>query len=136
MHCSPVARAVRRDHDVAAGGDHRERLARSRKKYRRAVEFRRREHHVESDVSDRSPRDSRRPREPDGSIAVRIDCELLRRLEESARIAGAHVIWMHVAETNTPAIRLYEAHGYSQQGREENYYAKGIAALLYAKPVE
>ena len=62
--------------------------------------------------------------------------ELLRRLEESARMAGAHVIWMHVAETNTPAIRLYEAHGYSQQGREENYYAKDIAALLYAKPVE
>ena len=62
--------------------------------------------------------------------------KLLRRLEESARMAGAHVIWMHVAETNTPAIRLYEAHGYSQQGREENYYAKDIAALLYAKPVE
>lgn len=62
--------------------------------------------------------------------------ELLRRLEESARIAGAHVIWLHVAETNTPAIHLYEAHGYSQQGREEKYYAKNIAALLYAKPME
>ena len=62
--------------------------------------------------------------------------QLLRRLEESARIAGAHVIWLHVAETNTPAIRLYEAHGYRQQGREEDYYANGIAALLYAKPIE
>jgi [ribosomal protein S18]-alanine N-acetyltransferase len=62
--------------------------------------------------------------------------ELLRLLEESAKSAGAHVIWLHVAETNEAAIRLYRAHGYSQQGREENYYAKGIAALLYAKPIE
>lgn len=62
--------------------------------------------------------------------------ELLRLLEESAKSAGAHVIWLHVAETNEAAIRLYEAHGYSQQGREENYYAKGIAALLYAKPID
>lgn len=62
--------------------------------------------------------------------------ELLRRLEVSAKSAGAHVIWLHVAETNTLAIRLYEAHGYCEQGREENYYAKEIAALLYAKPIE
>jgi len=65
-----------------------------------------------------------------------IASELLRRVEESAKSAGAHVIWLHVAETNMSAIRLYEAHGYSQQGREENFYAKGIPALLYAKPIE
>ena len=62
--------------------------------------------------------------------------ELLRRVEESAKSAGAHVIWLHVAESNAPAIRLYEGHGYSQQGREENFYAKGIPALLYAKPLD
>ena len=62
--------------------------------------------------------------------------ELLRRAEKSASSAGAHVIWLHVAESNAPAIRLYEAHGYSQQGREENFYAKGIPALLYAKPID
>jgi ribosomal protein S18 acetylase RimI-like enzyme len=62
--------------------------------------------------------------------------KLLRLLEESAKSAGAHVIWLHVAETNAPAIRLYQAHGYSQQGREENYYTQGTAALLYAKPIE
>jgi ribosomal-protein-alanine N-acetyltransferase len=62
--------------------------------------------------------------------------ELLRRAENSARSAGAHVIWLHVAESNTPARRLYEAHGFSQQGREDNYYAKGIPALLYAKPID
>ena len=61
--------------------------------------------------------------------------ELLRRVEESASSAGAHVIWLHVAESNAPAIRLYEAHGYSQQGREENFYVKGISALLYAKAI-
>ena len=62
--------------------------------------------------------------------------ELLRRMEESAKSAGAHVIWLHVAESNTSAIRLYLAHGFSEQGREENFYAKGLPALLYAKPIE
>ena len=62
--------------------------------------------------------------------------ELLRRLEGSAKSAGAHVIWLHVAEANTPAIRLYEAYGYSEQGRQEDYYAEGIPALLYAKRIE
>jgi len=61
--------------------------------------------------------------------------ELLRRVEESAKAAGAHVIWLHVAETNTPAIRLYESHGYRLQGRQADYYAKGIPARLYAKPI-
>jgi len=65
-----------------------------------------------------------------------IASELLRRVEASARSAGAHVIWLHVAETNAPAISLYRAHGYIEQGREENYYAEGIPALLYAKPIE
>jgi ribosomal-protein-alanine N-acetyltransferase len=62
--------------------------------------------------------------------------ELLRRVEESARSVGAHVIWLHVAEANAPARRLYEAHGFSQQGREDNYYAQGIPALLYAKAID
>ena len=62
--------------------------------------------------------------------------ELLQRVEESARSVGAHVIWLHVAEANLPARRLYEAHGFSQQGREDNYYAKGIPALLYAKAID
>ena len=62
--------------------------------------------------------------------------ELLRLVEESAKSADAHVIWLHVAETNASAIRLYQSHGYSEQGREENYYAKGIPALLYAKPIK
>ena len=62
--------------------------------------------------------------------------ELLHRVEESAKSADAHVIWLHVAEANAPAIRLYETHGYTLQGREANYYGRGIPALLYAKPIE
>jgi ribosomal-protein-alanine N-acetyltransferase len=59
--------------------------------------------------------------------------ELLRRLEGSAREAGADVIWLHVAEQNSSAIRVYEANGYLHQGKEENYYATGVDALTYAK---
>lgn len=61
--------------------------------------------------------------------------ELLRCMERSATAAGAHVIWLHVAESNAPAIRLYQTHGFTQQGREPNFYAKGIPALLLAKPI-
>jgi ribosomal-protein-alanine N-acetyltransferase len=64
-----------------------------------------------------------------------IATELLDRLEASARTAGASAIGLHVAEQNASAIRLYRAHGYHPQGREESYYAPGIAALIYAKPL-
>jgi ribosomal protein S18 acetylase RimI-like enzyme len=64
-----------------------------------------------------------------------IAAELLRRLEGSARAVSAHVIWLHVDAENAAAIRLYEAHGYVRQGREEHYYARRRAALVYAKPL-
>ena len=63
----------------------------------------------------------------------KIGRELLCRVGSSARAAGAHAIWLHVAESNIAAIRLYESHGYLAQGRAENYYAKGIPALVYAR---
>jgi ribosomal protein S18 acetylase RimI-like enzyme len=59
--------------------------------------------------------------------------ELLRRVEGSAIDAGAEAIWLHVDEANTAAIRLYEGHGYLVQGREADFYAKGIPALVYGK---
>jgi ribosomal-protein-alanine N-acetyltransferase len=62
-----------------------------------------------------------------------IASELLHRIEASSKAAGANVLWLHVAETNASAIRLYQAYGYLLQGREENYYAQGIPALAYAK---
>ncbi len=62
--------------------------------------------------------------------------ELLRRIEDSARAASAEAIWLHVHAENAPAIRLYEANGYVREGREEDYYAPGHAALIYGKPLE
>jgi ribosomal protein S18 acetylase RimI-like enzyme len=59
--------------------------------------------------------------------------ELLRRIEESARGRGAGAIWLHVESQNAGAIRLYEAHGYVCEGRRENYYARGLAGLVYRK---
>jgi ribosomal protein S18 acetylase RimI-like enzyme len=62
--------------------------------------------------------------------------ELLRRIEGSARVAGAALIWLHVEAANTGAMRLYEAHGYHCEGRKENYYPLGRAALIYRKRLE
>ena len=59
--------------------------------------------------------------------------ELLRRIEGSVRLAGAQAIWLHVDAANAGAIHLYEANGYCCEGREENYYARDRAALVYAK---
>lgn len=59
--------------------------------------------------------------------------ELLSRIERSARGAGAVLIWLHVEAANAGAIRLYESHGYRCENREENYYPKGRAALIYGK---
>jgi ribosomal protein S18 acetylase RimI-like enzyme len=61
--------------------------------------------------------------------------QLLRRMEDSAREAGAQAIWLHVDAENAGAIRLYRTHGYLCEGREEHYYARGRAALIYAKPL-
>ena len=61
--------------------------------------------------------------------------ELLTRLEQSAQAAGAAAIWLHVDTENTSAIRLYEAHGYTRQGREEHYYARHRPAYVYSKAV-
>lgn len=59
--------------------------------------------------------------------------ELLGCVEGSTRAAGANALWLHVDATNAGAIRLYEAHGYHCEGREENFYAAHRAALVYRK---
>jgi ribosomal protein S18 acetylase RimI-like enzyme len=59
--------------------------------------------------------------------------ELLARLEESARGIQAEQIWLNVDAENMGAIRLYESSGYVRQGRQENYYPEGRAALVYCK---
>ncbi|HKF46753.1 MAG TPA: N-acetyltransferase [Terracidiphilus sp.] len=62
-----------------------------------------------------------------------IGAELLNRVEESARSAGAAEIWLHVDVHNEPAIRLYQSSGYRLQGRQDHYYARHHPADLYAK---
>lgn len=62
-----------------------------------------------------------------------VGAELLRRLESSAQSAGARLIWLHVDADNSSAIRLYQAHGYQCEAREEHYYARHRPALVYCK---
>jgi ribosomal-protein-alanine N-acetyltransferase len=62
--------------------------------------------------------------------------ELLRRVEDSVRHLGARAIWLHVDSENASAIRLYESHGYTCEGRNDRYYPHGRAALIYRKPLE
>lgn len=59
--------------------------------------------------------------------------ELLERVEESARAADAARIGLHVEASNGAAIRLYEARGYVCKGRQEDYYGRERAALIYGK---
>ncbi|MGA2351008.1 MAG: N-acetyltransferase [Terracidiphilus sp.] len=61
--------------------------------------------------------------------------ELLERIERSARVAGANLIWLHVETANAGAIHLYEAQSYRCEGRRENYYPEGRTALVYVKPM-
>ena len=65
-----------------------------------------------------------------------IGAELLRRVEDSSRAAGASVLWLHVDTRNEDAIRLYSAHGFQPEGRQEHYYARGLAAEIYVKSLE
>ncbi len=62
--------------------------------------------------------------------------ELLSRIESSARLAGACLIWLHVEATNAAAIRLYESQDYRCEGRVENYYPPNHAAIIYVKRLD
>jgi [ribosomal protein S18]-alanine N-acetyltransferase len=59
--------------------------------------------------------------------------QLLRRALNSAMGAGAEFLWLHVDEQNQAAIRLYQSDGFLCTGREEGYYGRGRAAIVYAK---
>jgi len=57
----------------------------------------------------------------------------MRRLEDSAALAGAGLIWLHVDVENTAAARLYEKDSFVLKGRAEKYYPRGRDALIYEK---
>lgn len=59
--------------------------------------------------------------------------ELLHRLEQSAREAGAVAIGLHVDTQNAGAIQLYEAQGYLRLGVDPNFYGENRAAFVYKK---
>ncbi len=59
--------------------------------------------------------------------------ELLRRVEASARAAGARTIWLHVDAGKLRGDPPLRRRGYASQGREEHYYARNRAALIYSK---
>lgn len=62
--------------------------------------------------------------------------ELLRRLECSARVAGAVAIWLHVDAENSGAIRVYQKASYAPRGKQEDYYGRGRPALVYYKRLD
>jgi ribosomal protein S18 acetylase RimI-like enzyme len=62
--------------------------------------------------------------------------KLVGMAEVSAWSASAETMSLHVDAENFAAIGLYESLGYKKRGRKPRYYARGRAALLYAKQLE
>ena len=62
-----------------------------------------------------------------------VGSKLLQRVEESARLANAKAIWLHVDAENRPAIALYQRDGYLCEGKVDHYYGRGRAGLIFAK---
>jgi ribosomal-protein-alanine N-acetyltransferase len=59
--------------------------------------------------------------------------ELLRELMQRAEIEAASAILLEVRESNLPARRLYEEHGFREVGRRRVYYSAPMEdAILYA----
>lgn len=61
--------------------------------------------------------------------------ELLEELLAKASRLGATRILLEVAESNTPAIGLYESFGFAEIHRRRGYYADGDDALVMEKPL-
>jgi ribosomal-protein-alanine N-acetyltransferase len=71
---------------------------------------------------------SRRRGVGDGLLA-----EVLRRV----RNEGSLAVWLEVRESNRPAVRLYEKHGFCETGRRRGYYSEPVEdAVLYALRLE
>ena len=59
--------------------------------------------------------------------------ELVRELIQRAQNEAASAILLEVRESNLPARRLYEKHGFREVGRRRAYYRDPVEdAILYA----
>jgi [ribosomal protein S18]-alanine N-acetyltransferase len=59
--------------------------------------------------------------------------ELLRALVQRVESIPASAILLEVRESNQPARRLYEKHGFREEGRRRSYYSHPLDdAILYA----
>jgi ribosomal-protein-alanine N-acetyltransferase len=58
---------------------------------------------------------------------------LMAETEARARTAGALETVLHVFTGNTGAIEFYESLGYSRARMAEDFYARGVHALVYRK---
>ncbi len=58
---------------------------------------------------------------------------LMTQTESHALAAGASEIALHVFTGNSDAITFYESLGYSRLRMAENFYARGVHALVYKK---
>jgi len=62
-----------------------------------------------------------------------IASEMVRELIQSAQNEPASAILLEVRESNLPARRLYEKHGFREVGRRRAYYSDPVEdAILYA----
>lgn len=67
-------------------------------------------------------------------LQVRAACSLGANLGSSAAPSN---IFLEVRESNVPARRLYEKHGFRETARRRNYYQNPPEdAILYARPLE
>ena len=62
-----------------------------------------------------------------------IATELLRQLEEWASAQGITTFMLEMREGNSEAQPLYEKHGYEVISKRDNYYSRGIHALIMRK---
>jgi ribosomal-protein-alanine acetyltransferase len=72
----------------------------------------------------------------DASAAGRgVGSRLLDAGEDAARARKAERLRLEVRTDNSGAVRFYRSKGYQETGRREGYYADGMAALLFARPL-
>jgi len=64
-----------------------------------------------------------------------VGSHLMEAAENAARGRKAARLHLEVRADNSAATRFYRRRGYAEIGRREGYYADGMAALLFARPL-